>query len=92
LKRTNKQRSRKSTLLQTLGRQLRQSRVAKGISQERLAEEADLHRTYISSVERGERNVSVNNLNRICAALSIKISALFLGMESNLDKSKERNV
>lgn len=65
-----------------LGDQIRRARASKGLTQEELAEQAELHRTYISSVERGERNVSVNNLSRICSALSIKVSALFIGVEA----------
>lgn len=52
-------------------------RLAKGISQEALAEEADLHRTYVSSVERGERNVSLVNIARLATALGVEIRELF---------------
>jgi len=44
-------------------------RVAKGLSQERLAELAGLHRTYIGSVERAERNISIDNIELIALAL-----------------------
>jgi transcriptional regulator with XRE-family HTH domain len=48
-------------------------RVDVGFSQERLAEEAGLHRTYIGSVERAERNVSIDNMERLAAALNVDI-------------------
>ena len=48
-----------------------------GISQEQLAERASLHRTYISDVERGSRNVSLENIERLAEALDISVAALF---------------
>ena len=48
-----------------------------GISQEELAERADLHRTYISDVERGSRNVSLQNIVRLARALEISVPGLF---------------
>ena len=51
-------------------RNLRQVRQSRKISQEKLAELAGLHRTYVSSVERGERNISIDNIERLANALS----------------------
>ena len=48
-----------------------------GISQEDLAERADLHRTYVSDVERGARNVSLQSIAKLASALEISVSALF---------------
>lgn len=50
---------------------LRRFRQSTGLSQEALADRAELHRTYISSVERGERNLSLENIFRIANALEI---------------------
>jgi transcriptional regulator with XRE-family HTH domain len=55
---------------------LREMRKAQGISQEKLAELAGLHRTYIGSVERGERNITIDNMERLARALDITIQAL----------------
>ena len=48
-----------------------------GLTQEDLAEKAAIHRTYLSDVERGMRNVSLLNISRLAAALSLSISRLF---------------
>ena len=59
------------------GRRLREVRRKKGVSQESLAAEADLHRTYVSSVERGERNISLVNIARLATALGVEIREFF---------------
>jgi len=64
----------------TLGRKIRELREAKGASQEKLAELAELHRTYIGSVERGERNVSLENIVRLARALGTTPSKLLEGV------------
>ena len=55
---------------------MRRIRLEKQLTQERLAEAADLHPNYISSVERGERNISICNIGRIAAALGVGMEAL----------------
>jgi transcriptional regulator with XRE-family HTH domain len=59
-----------------LSKNLRQLRATQGVSQERLAEICGLHRTYIGSVERGERNISLDNLERIATAFQTTVAAL----------------
>jgi transcriptional regulator with XRE-family HTH domain len=58
------------------GKRLREVRQRKGLSQERLAELAGLHRTYVSGVERGERNISLLNIERLAVALGVAMSDL----------------
>lgn len=71
--------SRKRSARQIFGHSLRRRREHLGISQEDLAEEAGLHRTYIGSVERGERNVSIDNMERLAAAVGATIQELLDG-------------
>ena len=55
---------------------LRKARQAKKLSQEDLAELAGLHRTYVGSVERAERNVSVDNMERLATAAGVALPSL----------------
>lgn len=55
---------------------MRRIRLEKQLTQEKVAEAADLHPNYISSVERGERNISICNIARIAAALGVGMEAL----------------
>ena len=55
---------------------VRRIRRAKGMTQEALAEHADLHPNYISSVERGERNISIRNIERLALALEVSMADL----------------
>ena len=48
-----------------------------GLSQEKLAEEADLHRTYIGMIERAEKNITLLNIQKISKALGVPMSSLF---------------
>lgn len=62
---------------ETLAKRIRELRAEKGWSQEDLAAAADLHRTYIGAIERCERNVSIDNIEKIAKALGVSIPALF---------------
>jgi transcriptional regulator with XRE-family HTH domain len=61
---------------QIFAKNLKALRVEKNLSQERLATLSGLHRTYIGAVERGERNISVDNMERIANALEVGIIKL----------------
>jgi transcriptional regulator with XRE-family HTH domain len=60
-----------------LGTAIRKEREKQGISQEKFAHQCGLHRTYISSVEGGERNISLESVLRIAATLGVTLSELF---------------
>lgn len=62
---------------QRFGLAVKQRRRELGISQEELSFRAGLHRTYISDIERGSRNPSLENIDKLAKALEISISALF---------------
>jgi transcriptional regulator with XRE-family HTH domain len=55
---------------------LKEQRLAKGLSQEDLADLCGLHRTYVGSVERGERNISIDNMERLAQSLEVPLEKL----------------
>ena len=59
------------------GERLKQLRKQEDFSQEELAAKAGLHRTYISDIERGARNVSLQNIEKLANALGLKIKDIF---------------
>ena len=59
------------------GERVRELRKERGYSQEGFADECELHRTYIGAIERGERNVAIDNIAKIAKALKISIAELF---------------
>jgi transcriptional regulator with XRE-family HTH domain len=65
------------------GKRLRDVRQKRGISQERLGDLAGLHRTYVSGVERGERNISLLNIEKLAVALDVAMSDLMPGAASH---------
>lgn len=65
-----------SDVRKRFGERLRGIRSNAGVSQEKLAELAGLHRTYVSSVERGERNVTIETVERFAHALNVTLADL----------------
>ena len=63
-------------LRMVFARNIRAFRQTRGISQEMLAELSGLHRTYVSSVERGQRNISIDNIERLAKALATTAETL----------------
>jgi transcriptional regulator with XRE-family HTH domain len=58
------------------GRRVRQIRLERRLSQEKLAELADLHRNYVGGIERGERNVSLLNIVKLARGLNVSVPSL----------------
>jgi len=67
-------------VVRKVGRRIRELRQKRGWSQEELAEEANLHRTYIGQVERGEKSIGVRNLVRIARALGVGANSILRGV------------
>jgi transcriptional regulator with XRE-family HTH domain len=67
----------KEVILIAFGAKVKRLRLSKKLSQEGLAQVCDLDRTYISGVERGVRNVSLLNIQKLSIALEVEISELF---------------
>jgi transcriptional regulator with XRE-family HTH domain len=70
-------------VLSAFGDAVRQLRLERGISQERLAELAGINRTYTGDVERGERNVALINIDRIARGLDLDLAALMAAVEAH---------
>lgn len=66
---------------------VKELRVEKGFSQEALANKSEIDRTYMSDIEKGERNISLEIIQKLSNALGIKISDLFIKIE-NYGKTK----
>ena len=66
----------KGPLRDVLARNMRRLRAERGLSQEALAHECGINRTYLSGIERSERNVSIDNIARIARGLKVKAHVL----------------
>ena len=64
-------------ILKRFGQRVRCERMKLGISQEELASRADVHRTYIGMIERAEKNITLENIEKICKALDLTVSDFF---------------
>ena len=66
------------SILKFFGKKIRTIRLEQKLSQEELAYKAELHRTYIGMIERGEKNISLLNIEKVAKALGVKIQELFI--------------
>jgi restriction-modification system regulatory protein, putative len=64
-----------------LGLRFKELRIKDGLSQEKFAMKVGLDRSYYASVEKGRRNISINNIKKIADALEISLSELFNGLD-----------
>lgn len=77
-----------SDIVKIIGQRIRNYRTQKGLSQERLAELAGCHPTYIGQLERGEKNATLESVEKIASAMDISLSELF----DKLGKSGSNNI
>lgn len=67
----------KKSILIKFGEKVRSERLKQNLSQEELSVKAGVHRTYVGMIERGEKNITLLNIEKLSKALSLNISALF---------------
>ena len=65
-----------SRILIQFGKRVREERTKRGISQERLGELAKVHRMYVGMIERGEKNITLTNIEKFARALNLPVKAL----------------
>jgi transcriptional regulator with XRE-family HTH domain len=68
-------------LLKALGQRIREFRTKQGYSQEAFADKSGVHRTFMGTIERGESNLSFQNIAKVSATLGISLAQLFSGLE-----------
>lgn len=82
---------RNSSLAKQFGALIRHLRLEQEMSQEEFAHYCNLHRTYIGSIERGEKTVSIETANKIAKALGIPLSQIFLQLEAEQNNEDDNN-
>lgn len=65
-----------TSILKRFGEKVRNKRLKLGLSQEELAERATVHRTYIGMIERAEKNITLENIEKLAKALKLRINEL----------------
>jgi transcriptional regulator with XRE-family HTH domain len=70
-----------NSFLRALGQRIRELRVEQGYSQEAFADKCGVHRTFMGTVERGESNLSFQNILKVAITLRVTLSTLFLDIE-----------
>jgi len=78
-----------SDIAKVLGQRIRNYRTAKGLSQEKLAELSGCHPTYIGQIERGEKNATIESIEKISVALNVSLSKLFEKLGSQEDGMRD---
>ena len=77
-------------LRRPFGERVRDVRLALGLSQEELAERAEMHWTYVSGIERGLRNPGLNTLGRLATALGLTLPELLAGVADSRPRRRGR--
>jgi transcriptional regulator with XRE-family HTH domain len=79
-----------NAFLIVVGREVREARLSRGYSQERLAELAGIHRNYVGLIERGERNVRLGIVVEVAEALDMSLAELFANLPRRANKKSSR--
>ena len=77
-------------LLRALGQRIRELRTEQGLSQEGFADKCGVHRTFMGTVERGESNLSFQNIVKVATTLGVPLSTLFLKLEEKSQTLKAK--
>ncbi|MBE6637833.1 MAG: helix-turn-helix transcriptional regulator [Ruminococcaceae bacterium] len=76
-----------SKMIEVVGKRIRNYRIQLGLSQEKLAELSGCHPTYIGQIERGEKNATLQSIEKMAAALGVPLSRLFEKLDETEDMS-----
>jgi transcriptional regulator with XRE-family HTH domain len=78
-----------TALLKALGQRVRELRAKAGYSQEAFADVCGVHRTFMGTIERGESNLSFQNLVKVAGALGVTLSQLLSGVEKKAEQMRQ---